>query len=145
MDAVGLFTRRVPHAGLGRVQPDPGVLPESGGQGVVQCADSRWACDDVDIVEVSEHGLAVCEFWLDRCQGGVLCQAEQSWHERVALFLPFCLQDAMRLAPVISPYVCAGCPVPLVRIGVQRRQLGVALQSGQHCAPGHVIVCPDGV
>ena len=50
----------------------------------------------------------------------------------------------MRLAPVINPYVCAGCPVPLVRVGVQRRQLGVALQSGQHC-PGHMIVSPDGV
>ena len=46
----GLFTGRVPYAGLARMQSDPRMFPQRGGQSIQQRPNTLRFSDDVDVV-----------------------------------------------------------------------------------------------
>ena len=100
---VGHLARRFPNLCLTLVDPDACLAPQRSRQHPVDCSDSVWMTDGVNVVQVSRQHLTFSDVGLDVHQSPVLAQTEEKGHHRVALFTSLRLHDGMNGSRRILP------------------------------------------
>ena len=100
----GTLPSFVPHTSLAVMQPDHHHSREPGTQQVEDGANAVWQTHNVHVVQECKEEFAHFEFSLHLLQRVMDCQAEQQWHEWVALF-PTLMLTKLCLCPSSSSHV----------------------------------------
>ena len=95
MTTSGIDPTLVPDGCLALVQCDPRLVPQVGGQRVVDVYHSVWLRCHIEVVVKGEQVFAPAQLSGHGHQSSVLPQTEEEGHQGVSLFAPLALWDVV--------------------------------------------------